>query len=548
MKENSTIDKKSLLALTKANPDWNEVAKDCVCFANAYGGKILYGIEDNADLPPVGQRIPSDLPAKLQKMVQSRTMNVSVIPQTLTAENGGEYLQLVVQRTASTVAATSDGRYYMRVDDVCKPILPDELLRLTNDRSAFLWETQAYLRVPREDYDPKKLNNFVTDIQKSDRVSSFVKEKNVEELLEHYLFVNGDYLTNLGVLWIGKQAHRARLLYAPTIQFIKYDENERKVNKLLWDDYSLNPKEMLEAVWREIPDWQEGIEITDGLFRKKILNYDEVVIRELLANALAHRPYTIRGDIFLNLFQDRLEIHNPGLLPLGVTPQNILHKSVQRNPHLTRVFYDLKLMEKEGSGYDRMYENLLTNGKRIPKVEEDRDRVIVTVEKRIINEEVIQFLEKVLQLIPLKSKEIISLGLIAQNNALNAVDFAKILGIEKDDEARNWIGQLIDLELIKTRGRTKGTIYFVEPNVLKKHEFKGLTNLRKIEPHRLKQLILEDLERYDHSSIGDIHQRVGKEIPEHIIRNMLNELADLGEIFKEGNNRGRKYYLKKRPK
>lgn len=545
MKENSTVDKKSLLALTKTNPDWNEVAKDCVCFANAYGGKILYGIEDNADMPPAKQRIPADLPAKLQKMVQGRTMNVSVVPQTITAENGGEYIELLVQRTASTVAATSDGRYYMRVDDTCKPILPDELLRLTNDRSAFLWETQAYLRIPHQDCDPQKLKNFIADVQQSDRVSSFVKEKNITELLEHYLFINGDYLTNLGVLWIGKQAHRARLLYVPTIQFIKYDENEQKVNKLLWDDYSLNPKEMLEAVWREIPDWREGIEITDGLFRKKILNYDEVVVRELLANALAHRPYTIRGDIFLNLFHDHLEIHNPGLLPLGVTPQNILHKSVQRNPHLTRVFYDLKLMEKEGSGYDRMYQNLLSNGKRIPQVEENRDRVMVTVEKRIVNEQVIQFLEKVLQIIPLKSKEIISLGLIAQHNALNAVDFAKMLGIEKDDEARNWIGQLVEFELIKTKGRTKGTIYFVEPSVLKKHQFKGLTNLRKIEPHRLKQLILEDLDRYDDSSIGDIHQRVGKEIPLRNLRHQIKQMIENEDIKSKGERKYRRYFIDK---
>ena len=53
--------------------------------------------------------------------------------------------------------------------------------------------------------------------------------------------------------------------------------------------------------------------------------YDEVVVRELLANALAHRPYTQRGDIFLNLHPDRLEVHNPVVLPIGVTPRNILH-------------------------------------------------------------------------------------------------------------------------------------------------------------------------------------------------------------------------------
>jgi ATP-dependent DNA helicase RecG len=77
MKENSRIDKKSLLALTKKNPNWDELAKDCVSFANAYGGKILFGIEDDADEPPIGQRIPTDLPSHLQKMIQGKTSQCS---------------------------------------------------------------------------------------------------------------------------------------------------------------------------------------------------------------------------------------------------------------------------------------------------------------------------------------------------------------------------------------------------------------------------------------------------------------------------------------
>ena len=82
------------------------------------------------------------------------------------------------------------------------------------------------------------------------------------------------------------------------------------------------------------------------MFPNQIPNYREKVIRELLANALVHRPYTQRGDIFINLYTDRLEVHNPGLLPLGVTPRNILHASFARNDKLAIVFRDLKLMEK----------------------------------------------------------------------------------------------------------------------------------------------------------------------------------------------------------
>jgi ATP-dependent DNA helicase RecG len=150
MKENSQIDKKSLRTLTKRNPNWDELAKDCVCFANAYGGRLLFGIEDESDAPVSEQKIPVEIIPKLVKNIQGRTLNVSIIPKIIEHENGGEYLELLVQRTASTVACTSKGRYYIRVEDDCKPVLPDELTCLITDKSAFVWELHNYLKVPKK--------------------------------------------------------------------------------------------------------------------------------------------------------------------------------------------------------------------------------------------------------------------------------------------------------------------------------------------------------------------------------------------------------------
>lgn len=433
----------------------------------------------------------------------------------------------------------------MRVNDDCKPILPDELTRLLADKGAYLWETQTHLRVNSKVYDLDKFSDFLSGIRASNRVSDFIKDKSPEELMEHYFFKSGQYLTNLGVLWIGKREHRARLLYAPSIQFIKYDEQEQKVNKLVWDDYSKNPQDIIQALLEEVPDWKESIEVADGIFRKNISNYDESVIRELIANALVHRPYTTKGDIFVNLFPDRLEIHNPGLFPLGVTSRNILHKSVQRNPHLAKVFYDLKLMEKEGSGYDRIYELLLSSGKPLPEPVEEYDRVRVTVRKRIVNKHVIQFIDKVNQEYQLRSKELISLGLIAQNTSLTAIEFGNILGLEEKEAIRTWLGRLLDLELLKSKGRTKGTTYYVEPSVLKKHEFKGQTSLKNIPPHRLDALVVEDLTRYGISAISQIHQRIGKEIPLRKLRYQINQLVGSGRVSKKGEKKGTRYFIDK---
>jgi ATP-dependent DNA helicase RecG len=198
-----------------------------------------------------------------------------------------------------------------------------------------------------------------------------------------------------------------------------------------------------------VPDWRESYELPDGLFRKSVPHYDEVVVRELLANALVHRPYTQRGDIFLNLYSDRLEVHNPGLLPIGVTPGNILHASSQRNQHLAKVFYDLQLMEKEGSGFDRMYEVLLTSGKPAPQVREGDDRVTVTVEKRIVNPAVVDFVAKADREWGLTERERITLGLVAQQQALTAAEMAKALELRGAADVKRWLGRHTKWKIIR---------------------------------------------------------------------------------------------------
>ncbi|MEO6830819.1 MAG: ATP-binding protein [Chitinophagaceae bacterium] len=333
-------------------------------------------------------------------------------------------------------------------------------------------------------------------------------------------------------------------MYSPTIHFLKFDEREQKVNKILWEDYNLNPKELIEAIWTEIPDWKEGIDVADGMFRKFVPNYEEEVIRELMANALVHRPYTTRGDIFINLFVDRLEVINPGLFPIGVTPTNVLHKNVRRNPYLAHVFYDLHLMDKEGSGIDKMYQVLLSNAKHIPIPCQGDDFVKFTINKRISNTEIIPLINRANAEFTLNSKELISLGLIAQDNSITAIQFSKELNLpDTPNVVSHWLGRLLDLRLIIQKGKTKGTEYLVNPEFLKKVNFRGKTNLKRIENHRLEELIYQDVKIYQPTALGDIHQRIGKELPYNKVRKAIYSMVKKDVLIPLGNKPHIKYAI-----
>lgn len=202
-------------------------------------------------------------------------------------------------------------------------------------------------------------------------------------------------------------------------------------------------------------------------------------------------------------------------------------------------------MEREGSGYDLVYELLLGSGKPLPLVQEGDDRVTVTVRKQIISKEVVNLMDKSNQEFQLKQKEIIALGLIAQHSAITSIQLSKILNQKDETGLRNWLGRLLDLELVQSKGKTKGTEYFINPDYLRKLNFKGKTDLKKIEPYRLQELIYQDLTAYPDSQIGNIHIRIGKEIVQRKLKAELNKMMEANRIIKSGEKRWTRYSINK---
>ena len=94
-----------------------------------------------------------------------------------------------------------------------------------------------------------------------------------------------------------------------------------------------------------------------GLKRIEDLDIPVEALREALINALCHRSYdSISGSVSLAIYDDRVEIVNPGRLPNGITPDNIKtsHESKPYNPVIAGVLYRTAWLESWGSGVTRM--------------------------------------------------------------------------------------------------------------------------------------------------------------------------------------------------
>ncbi len=115
--------------------------------------------------------------------------------------------------------------------------------------------------------------------------------------------------------------------------------------------------------------------------RTDIPQYPVAAVREAVTNAIVHTDYAIRGSsIIVTIFDDRLEITNPGGVPYGLSLEDALAGSSRaRNRVIARTFHLLGLIEQWGSGLQKIIHACLKHGLQQPRFEEIGSQFRVTL-------------------------------------------------------------------------------------------------------------------------------------------------------------------------
>jgi ATP-dependent DNA helicase RecG len=540
--ENQKIDYKSIRKIRSGDKGFKELAVSCVAFANAQGGTLYIGIEDKSLVPLAEQTVTENEINDTVSRLHSLCFNVSLTSSGLIKhQNGGEYFKIIVAPSIKSIATTSDGKIYLRIADKCEPVRNEDIQRLSIEKGAYQWELLA-TRFSLADIPVENVKKFASDIRESDRVKDHVKQMSDLEIMEHYNLIDGEIVTNLGVLWLGNAKQRSRISFPITVQYIVYNHLEQKVRKIEWHDNALNPKELLLAIESEATELSYSYEFPDGLFRKQIRHYHPKVLRELLLNAFAHKSFTISSDIMICVYPDRMEISNPGGLPLGVTKDNILHQRHRRNPYFITIMSDLKLMEGEGSGYDLIYELNGMEAKRPPVIESSFNETKVTLYSDIQNVDVLPLLDYTLSNYKLSQKGYIAFGAIAAEAKMQATKLSAYLQLSDDERLRTYVEPLLKDGIINKKGTKKGTTYYINPKLIANSKANIKTSLKTIEPYALKALILEDLKYHPQSLISEIAERL-PDVERSELTAMVYGMVD-NEIRSEGSKKLRRYSLK----
>lgn len=116
-------------------------------------------------------------------------------------------------------------------------------------------------------------------------------------------------------------------------------------------------QEQMEAAYQYVLEKINMGMTIKGMYRQDVYELPTDSIRELIANAVAHRSYLEPGNIQVALFDDRLEVTSPGMLLNNVTIAKMMEGySKPRNPAIANAFAYMKIIEKWGTGIPRLFE------------------------------------------------------------------------------------------------------------------------------------------------------------------------------------------------
>ena len=162
---------------------------------------------------------------------------------------------------------------------------------------------------------------------------------------------SGLAITNLGAILFAKYLNEFDLLSRKSIRVIKY-KGRNKVDtereQIGGKGYALGFLGLVNWVNGQLPANEE----IGKVLREESRIYPEIAIRELIANALIHQDFNVKGFPMIEIFSDRIEISNPGD-PL-IIPDRFIDSYISRNEMLADIMRRMGFCEEKGSGLDKV--------------------------------------------------------------------------------------------------------------------------------------------------------------------------------------------------
>ena len=349
------------------------VLKTIVAFANTAGGILLVGVEDRTR-HVCGVSQPLDVEERLVSLVSDSIVprllpEVEVLPWRNTHVLGIQVHPSPGRPHHLKREGPSDG-VYVRVGSSNRKADPELLGELRRFARGEAFDEQPMPGTDSEELDFRAASESFAGVRKL----GLRDLDNLRLLTSHQ---GHKVVTVGGMLLFGKG--RERHFPDAWIQVGRFGGTDKSRIVDRAEIRSLPIRAIEEAVSFVEKHSLHGAEF-GAVRRKERWSLPPVAVREAVINAVAHADYAQRGaPLRISMFDDRVEVENPGLLPFGLTLEDLPHGvSKLRNRVIGRVFHALGLVEQWGSGIQRMTTACLESGLAAPAFEEIAMRFRVT--------------------------------------------------------------------------------------------------------------------------------------------------------------------------
>lgn len=530
----------------KRLPD-HELVEAIVCLANAEGGELWLGVED--DGTPSGLHAEHHLLAGLAGMVAARTspsLNVQVEPVEC---NGVPVARIAVPR-ATTVVATAGGVYLRRRlkydgKPECVPMLPHERESRMSSLGLTDVSAQPVTGATLADLDPLERERLRQAVQQygGDRVLLELDDEALDGALGLTTRQrDGNRVPTLtGLLLVGREtALRERV---PTHEFAFQVLAQQAVR---FNEFRRFP--LLKALdWLEtnFRPYNPEDEIQVGLFRVPVPMVDMAAYREAVANALIHRDYHRVAAVHVRLEDDALVISNPGGLVEGVTLANLLVTEPRpRNRTLADAMKRIGVVERSGRGVDTIFRGMLKFGRPAPDyARTDAHSVVVRLptgaadldfRRLVVEEERRRSAE-----LPIDS--LIALTAIRELKRVTADELA--VRIQRDaSSAKHTLEALTEAGLVEAHGSTRGRSYTLSVAVYRAAGDKaGYTRQAGFTPIQHEQMVLNYVRQHGQIRRADVMELCRLSADQ--AKKLLARLRDEDRLTQHGSRRSSFYTI-----
>ena len=412
------------------------LAKEIVAFANAMGGRIFLGVGDDNKVKEV--KATNKLKSQIQDMANNCDPKIDVM-----LEEFNNIVIINVYEGNNKLYSCKEG-FYFRQGANSQKMRRDEIVQMILSKGN------------------KRFDEIITKVEDYDKetVAAYLNKAGINQpITKSTLFNLGvankkGYLNNAGILFFTK--HPKSRITSAYVTCARYKGTE-KVNVIDRKDFE---GDLISQVENSVDFVKRNTRLAyeiSGLYRKDIPEYPIEAVREAILNAVMHRDYFEKGaNVQIDILDDRLVVTNLGSLIKPLTKETLGKIAVRRNPLIADLFHRIHLVEKMGTGINRIREECKKHGNIKFQIEADGFFIASFKLKKV--REIIPkisdgLVEKVTEKVTENQKKI--LNNIFRDRFVTVKKLSKIVGISERKIKEN-ISKLKQKKLLKRVGPDKG--------------------------------------------------------------------------------------------